>query len=366
MPELPKTIIICSTSLHEYDRRLQRISGSLSDAGYKVVWISRTKNEAEQQQNEKKVKHLILQTTFKSGPLFYLEFNWRVRKLVKSISADIVCAVDLDTIMGTSWATDIGNTSLIFDAHEIYYEVPELIGKPLKKAIWQWVARKYLPHLKAAYTVNHSLKLHYQKYGLQYEVIRNVPPIRESKTLLPPVPRQNNKVLVYLGVLNAGRGLEIYMAAMTKLPEYRLLIIGEGDLSEELRAKAGNDPAITFTGYLKPTEIFEALSHAAIGLNLLKAESLNYKLSLANKFFDYMHAGLPSINMAYPEYQQIINEHPVGTMLESYDTIDFVNAVTALEDKALYSQLSTTALKAIDLYNWEREEQKLLAFYEQL
>lgn len=274
---------------------------------------------------------------------------------------NIVCAVDLDTVIGVSWAERGTGAKLVFDAHEIYYEVPELTGKPLKKSIWKSIAKRYLPRIKAAYTVNHSLKLHHQKYSNDYQVIRNVPPLSSST----PAVKQNNKILVYLGVLNAGRGVELYIDAMKQLPEYKLMIIGEGDLSEELRKRAADHASITFCGYRKPDEIFDLLGEASIGLNMLRAESLNYKLSLANKFFDYMHAGLPSINMDYPEYSQIISKDRVGLLTKAYTIESLVSAVRSLENASLYKELSENAISAREEYNWEKEEQKLLSFYSQ-
>ena len=39
---------------------------------------------------------------------------------------------------------------------------------------------------------------------------------------------------------------------------------------------------------------------------------LNQYLALPNKFFDYMHAGLPQIAMNYPEYQKINSQFEVA------------------------------------------------------
>ena len=138
---------------------------------------------------------------------------------------------------------------------------------------------------------------------------------------------------MYLGVLNKGRGIEIAIEALKELPEYNLILVGEGDNSQELRESAKGYKNIQFLGYRRPDELSAILNQASIGLNILQAESLNYKLSLANKFFDYMHAGLPSINMAYPEYKHIINQHQVGLMINNYHKNDLISAIRALDHK---------------------------------
>lgn len=59
------------------------------------------------------------------------------------------------------------------------------------------------------------------------------------------------------------------------------------------------------------------------GINLLTDEGLSYRYSLANKFFDYVHAGIPQICIAFPEYKKLNVEHEVAllTNLEQPDCL---------------------------------------------
>ena len=356
---MPKTlhIAICSTSYYEYDRRLQRIAQALLSEGYELTWVSRT-----QEGNKSPLKgitHHIINTKFKNGPLFYLEYNWRIYRALKQIKPDLINAIDLDAIPGCS-AGKGPTQKLTFDAHEIYYEVPELINKPIKKSIWKAIARYYLPKIKHSYTVNHSLKLHHESlYNRSYTVVRNIGPVNQE----PRLTFTNTKTLVYLGVLNVGRGIEIAIEAMRRRPDYKLILIGEGDLSQALREQAAGLANVEFKGYVKPDSINTILKTGSIGLNMLKAESLNYKLSLANKFFDYMHVGIPSINMKYPEYESIINKDKVGLMVTDYTTDALLEAITMMEDEMTYSELSQNAIRCRETYNWKVEKEKLLNLY---
>ena len=360
MSDSPKHIAICSTSLHEYDRRLIRITKTIRELGHKVTWISRAQNEPDIQDRPDLVYHDIIRTRFKSGPLFYLEYNLRLISRLKSIKPEIVCAVDLDTLAACYYGSK--KSTLYFDAHEIFYEVPELIGKKLKKAIWKWIASSYIPKVSKAYTVNHSLKVHYErKYRVEFKVVRNVPELDSQSN---PVAQQTKKTLVYLGVLNKGRGVELAIEAMKALPEYHLKIIGEGDLSEVLRAQASGLKNVSFLGYLKPSSILNELQQASIGLNLLQAESLNYKLSLANKYFDYIHAGIPSINMAYPEYEILNSEYETGILVEDYSLGSLIDGIRLLEDMHLYSRLASNTSQARIQYNWAHEKKILARIYD--
>ncbi len=351
-----KSITICSTSFHQYDRRLIRIGKALIDAGYTVTWISRGKLD----DSNSPFIHLIIDTLFKSGVLFYLEFNWKLFWKLIFHKTDCINAIDLDTIPASCLANIFKNKKLVFDAHEIYYEVPELTGKAIKKNVWKIAAKLFLPHIKYNYTVNHSLREHYYtRYRRAYAVIRNVP--SKSKNL--ETSKSNQKKLCYLGVVNKGRGLELAIEVMRKLPDYSLTIIGEGDLYEELKKEAIDLPNVEFLGYVEPDKIGSILNTCSIGLNMLQAESLNYVLSLANKFFDYMHAGLPSINMSYPEYENILKKHPTGLMVSNYTAESLSSALSKLEDTTKFQSLVDNCMKYKEHYSWENEQQKLVAFY---
>lgn len=352
-------IIICSTSYHEYDRRLIRISDALQDANYNITWISRTLGGTAANPN---IKHIHLDTIFKTGILFYLEVNVRLWNKLKSLPSAIVNSIDLDTLLGCWMARKNHKNKIVFDAHELFYEVPELTGKPFKKYIWKRLARAILPKIKHAYTVNNSLKQHYEeKYEAHYKVIRNLPTRSNSQADI----KTNNKTIVYLGVLNKGRGIEILISLMSRLSDYKLLLIGEGDLSENLRQLASGMNNITFCGYKNPDEIEPILASASIGINILKGTSLNYKYSLANKFFDYLHAGLPSINMSFPEYSSILKEYPFGITIDKYNEEGVLAAIKKLENKGFYQELVANCYKYKDTFTWENEIPKLLKIYQQ-
>jgi glycosyltransferase involved in cell wall biosynthesis len=355
------SIVFCSTSIAAYDRRMQRITKALSDAGHEVRWISRYHKSSVRGDNA--VDSESISCLFKSGILFYLEFNCRLLIKLLSSSEDCISGVDLDTLLAATLAAKLRNKKLIFDAHEIFYEVPELTGKPLKKWIWKQVARWCIPHTDRRYTVNNSLKIHHQEhYNREFQIIRNVP----NDVGTHDKTRTNNKVMVYLGVVNKGRGVEIAIRSLSSLTDHNLVVIGEGDEYEEVRTLAQSldvSDRVDFRGYTNPDEIFDILDKCSIGLNMLVAESENYRLSLANKFFDYMHAGLPSVNMRYPEYESILSEHQVGLMIENYQVVDFIRAIEKLENNDLYQKLSMNCNAYKNLYTWDRESKILISLY---
>lgn len=342
---------------------MQRITQAVKDLGCSVNWYSRIYDNSL----DVNCENNIIQTKFKRGPLFYLEFNYILyKKLIKS-KASIISAVDLDTLAACAFASKKINAKLVFDAHEIFYEVPELSNKPLKKWLWKQVARWNISKAHSHYTVNNSLKNHHEtKYSQPFHVIRNVP---QESLDLKVVNNFEKKQLVYLGVLNKGRGIETAIKAIKQLPTYQLLLIGEGDITHELKKLAkseGVEGRVNFAGYKHPEEIFPLLLESSVGINILEAYSENYRLSLANKFFDYMHAGLPSINMAYPEYEDINGKHEVSILINKPTVAQFIRAIEKLEDQNQYDKLHENCLKYKSLYSWQNESQKLKSIYQAL
>ena len=206
-----------------------------------------------------------------------------------------------------------------------------------------------------------------EKYKVPFEVVRNVPfhqPLPPIQALKKPL------VLLYQGALNEGRGLEEMIQAMQQLEETELWLAGEGDLSKELRqlAKELNvDSKVKFLGYVQPHDLKAITLQADIGLNLLQNKGLNYYYSLANKFFDYIQAMKPSINMNFPEYQRIIKDHKVGLLIKDLKVETLVEAIHSLQkDPQLLEEFQENSLQAREVFIWEKEEQKLLSFYSKI
>ncbi|HKK78286.1 MAG TPA: glycosyltransferase family 4 protein, partial [Phaeodactylibacter sp.] len=225
-----------------------------------------------------------------------------------------------------------------------------------------------IPRLQYAYTVGEMLAARFtQRYGTPFAVVRNLP-YRRADT--QPLPKAQPPVILYQGALNEGRGLEAAIDAMQYIEGAQLWLAGEGDLSEALRQKArslGLDKKVRFLGYLPPQELRELTPKAYIGLNLLENKGLSYYYSLANKAFDYLQAGVPAIHMDFPEYAQLHKQHPAFLLLEELSAEALADQLRRLlEDQVLYDQLRYACQAAADELNWEREEEKLLAFWKQV
>ena len=360
-----KKIFFTVTNDLTYDQRMIRICTSLANAGYAVCLVGRERKHSKpivtQVFEQKRLKCF-----FDKGKFFYLEYNIRLFFFLLFHRFDAVCSIDLDSILAGYYSSKLKGKICIYDAHEYFTEVPEVVHRPKIKRIWEWVAHRTIPNLKHCYTVCESLQSVFrERYHTDFEVIRNVP----FRQALPAelLPFQAPFVILYQGVLNDGRGLEEMIAAMPYLDGVEFWLAGEGDCSEELRGLATElavNDRVKFLGYVQPKALKEITKKAHIGLNLLQNKGLNYYYSLANKFFDYIQAQKPSLNMNFPEYATIISQHKVGLLLDNLEINTIVETIQQLtKTPEYYHQIQENCLLAREEFVWEKEEVKLIAFY---
>ncbi|MBR9921637.1 MAG: glycosyltransferase family 4 protein [Bacteroidetes bacterium] len=346
---------------------MQRICRSLHRAGYKVLLVGRKKKASlplgDQPYDQKRLRCIL-----QKGKWFYLEYNLRLFFFLLLRKAEILNAIDLDSILAVRLAGLFKKSKLVYDAHEYFTEVPEVVDRPTTKKIWEWVANKCIPAMDACYTVGAGLAEIFEKqYGIFFGVVRNVP-LPVDGTVNPE--EEGEKILLYQGALNEGRGLEATIEAMLLLPsEIKLWLAGEGDLSVSLRnqvKEAGLEERVCFLGYVLPEDLKRITPKAWIGLNLLENKGLSYYYSLANKAFDYVQAGLPSLQMDFPEYRALQEEYACFELLENLDPSLIADAVEKLQDEEYYlERVQNCQLAAIE-WHWEKEEKKLLTIYENL
>lgn len=349
-----KSICILSTSYREYDRRMLRISAHLSTLDYVVSWISRSTNFNEE---------LAISTRFSSGVLFYLEYNLRILQIIVNVKPEIIYAVDLDTMLAARMYQRFSGCELIFDSHEYFTEVPELKGKRIKKAIWSQLGKWAIKSDTTCITVNSSLsKILSEKYGQQFHVVRNVPPQRSLPLQHIETLGDDKKVILYLGAVNVGRGLEIACDAVKSghlSEDYELWIVGDGDILSQLQKTYKDVNAIKFYGWVAPDQLSDILTQAWIGINMLDAVSKSYYYSLTNKYFDYIQHQLPAIHMDYPEYQALQEQYPVSKLVKEYTINGLIDGIQHYNDPSEYKKSKLACKEASLDLNWESESAKL-------
>lgn len=369
---LKKKIYCSVTNDLLQDQRMHRICLSLQTAGYQLTLVGR-KQKDSLPLPDRPYAQKRLNCFFQAGKFFYIEYQLRLFFFLLFQQFDILCAVDLDSLPAGHAAARLKGKRLVFDAHEYFEEMPEVVRRPKIRAIWAWIARHYIPKVDLAYTVCQSLAdLFEEQHGQPFGVIRNLPLAQPKAQQAVRYPENGPLILIYQGMLNEGRGLEELLAALADFSpqEVQLWLLGKGDKMASLQEQAQSlnlGEQLKFWGFLPAEELQKITPQAHLGLNLLKHQGQSYYFSLANKFFDYVQAEKPSLNMAFPEYQRHLAEYEVALLLEELSPKAISRAIRRLLDEPqLYQQLQANCRLAKQDWLWEKEAQKLLTYYEAL
>lgn len=343
-----------------YDQRMQRICQTLAKNGFEVTLVGK-KLKSSPPLNKEIYHQRRLPCLFSKGKIYYLEFNLRLLLFLLFRKIDIICAIDLDTIVPCYLISRVKKTKRVYDAHEFFSEMKEVVSRRTVYRFWQSVEKKYLPLFSKGYTVSQNIaEAFYKRYGVQYRVIRNVP-------LLLPGSRHHpkGKDIIYQGAINEARGFEYLIPAMQQIPS-KLYIYGDGNFLSQLKElikKHQVADKVFLMGKIAPDGLRKITPQYYIGINLVENTGLNQYYSLANKFFDYMHAGLPQITMRFPEYQYINSQYEIAVLIDDLQVDGIVTAYRQLCNQDFYERLRDNCFKAQEIYSWQKEEQKLIDFY---
>lgn len=367
------SVLITTSNDLVHDQRMQRIATALAEFGHQVTLVGRCYADSPGLPEGVPYSQRRLKCRSRRGKMFYLEYNLRLLFFLLRAPQQVFYSVDLDTLLPQRIISALKGRRRVYDAHEYFTEVPEVVGRPLTQWIWRVVARLCIPGQHMCITVGQALAdVLSQRYGVAFEVVRNVPSAEEylhAQTLPPPVRVLPNTIL-YQGALNEGRCLEQAIDMMEKLPGYNLMIVGEGPLSEALRARAAAGSArdrIQFTGWQSPEALKRLTPHAKFGYNVLEPRGESYRLSLSNKFFDYIHAGVPSINACFPEYKSLLEKYHTGicTADASLDAI-YSSIHCIANNTGEYERMRANCFAAAPALSWESEKRKLISRFEKL
>lgn len=367
---MPKKILVSVINDLSSDQRVHRSCLTLQKAGYEVVLIGRRyKNSPDIDPRPYSCKRMHL--IFKKGPIFYAEYNLRLFFLLLFSKADVLFSNDLDTLWPNYLVSRLKRKNLIYDSHELFTELPELIGRPFVKYFWTKLEGFLFPRLKHIITVNQSIATIYsEKYKKEIEVIRNIPlqsKIEVNKTKADLGLDNTDFLLILQGAgINMHRGAEEALEAMKYVFGAKLLIIGGGEVFEELkrkRIKFKLEDKVQIIDTLAYKELMQYTAIADLGLSLDKDTNLNYRYSLPNKIFDYIHAGIPILVSRLPELMNLIDTYQIGSSVRNINPQCIADRINAIKTNSQFlSEWKKNLPRAQKELNWDLEEKKYLEF----
>ncbi|UCE93524.1 MAG: glycosyltransferase [Flavobacteriaceae bacterium] len=352
-------VIISASNDLTTDQRIHRTCECFNEMGFEILLIGRIINNKAPLDKPFKIKRFSL--FFKRGFLFYADLNIRLFWKLLFSRKQLLFSNDLDTLLPNFLVSRLTATPLIYDSHELFTEVPELISRNHVRSFWLKLEKLIFPKLKNIITVNKKIADYYtSKYRVPVKVIRNVPVPIEKKGYTAPEINLGPKRIIYQGALNLGRGVELMIDAMQFLPEYQFLIAGDGDIADHLKHRVhdlGLEDRIIFKGKLKPEELRELTKQSDVGLSLEEDLGLNYRYCLPNKVFDYIHGGIPVIVTDLPLLKNLVSSYKIGEVLKNRDPNELAAAIErVVKNKNSFKKYLEYAANQL---NWNKEKIKL-------
>jgi glycosyltransferase involved in cell wall biosynthesis len=354
------------------DNRVNKICLFLMEQGYQVTLIGRVKSDSSSL-NERPYATIRFKLLWEKGPKFYATYNLRLFFYLLFRRADLLVANDLDTLAANYLASKFKvKTKLVYDSHEYFTQVPELIHRPKTQKIWERIEGFIFPRLQTVYTVNQSIaNIYTQKYKKNVRVVRNISPtwnpdrIPSRKELGLP---ENQFLVILQGAgINVDRGAEEAVEAMKLLTDVTLLIVGSGDVIDTLKKMVQThelQDKVHFFGKRPYAEMMAFTSHADLGLTLDKPTSDNYRYSLPNKVFDYIHAETPIVGTNLIEVAHVITTHQVGTVIDELTPEALARAIRHYQEHPdLLQTQKANCRVAAATENWEKEREVLKQIY---
>ena len=349
------------------DQRVNRTAGVLTELGFEVLLVGRRKFDSPVM-TEREYETFRMRLLFEKGPWFYAEYNTRLFFLLLSRPAELLVSNDLDTLLPNYLVHNLKRVPLVYDSHEYFTATPELVDRPRVQRIWKWIEKSIVPKLKDCITVNASIANLFEKeYQVPFRVVRNIPnapklsetPTREELNL----PADKKIVLLQGSGINIQRGAEEAVEAMQYLENVLLLIVGGGDVISLLKQKTNElklQEKVKFVSRQTPEKLAGYTRNADLGLTIDKDTNINYRFSLPNKLFDYIHAGVPVLATPLVELKSIIQKYQIGAFIENHDPEHIAATIKAMfdDEKLLAEYKQNTARAAADL-NWETEKKVL-------
>jgi len=373
------------TSVHSpFDGRIfHRECQALRRAGYDVTVVAPAER-ARQERSGIPVLGVPRPGTRRERPVVWV----RLLRRVLGLRPDVVHFHDPELLLLVpALRLAFGSqVKIVYDVHE--YFVDSLAGK-------YWIPRLLRPLVRSAARLMEQLLVRgvdgivcavegqrplYSGFKGPIAVVRNLPHARLFQDARPhPALDVGGFRLIYVGLILPKRGIDVLLEAMRRLRErgatdVYLFLVGPPtspvyveQIREFIRAH-GLTRQVRWLDAVPYHELKHYLAAADVGLapGLVTLQYRNPGIS--TKLFEYMLCGLPVVSADYPHRRVYIEEGNCGLVVPPEDPEAYAEAILWLRDHPDEARAMGERGRAmvLDHYQWEQEQARLLAFYEEV
>lgn len=279
------------------------------------------------------------------GPAWFWAVHRAIQREVLRQPAALYLASDLYVLPSLSAAAMRHGGALVFDSRELYGHLDASAGRPLVRATWQALERRFIHRADAVLTVSDGIADRLaETYGISRPVVlpnvpdRPTPPPSDRLRRELAIPDDGRTLVLYQGLFREGRGLHTLLKAARDIDSVRLAFIGEGPLDADLRQRATalGDRARVHP-FVPPAALASYTVGADVGACLIEPLTESLRLSLPNKLFEYLNARVPVLASPLPEIRRVVEAYEVGILAHPSDPRAVTDALHRCTDPTLRS-----------------------------
>lgn len=298
-----------------------------------------------------------------------------IKQLIDSGNFDIIWHNNT-SLVGGPGLLDYGDALKIYEAHEHWLVCPMHVLWKENKALceeraclkctlsykrppqlWRYTGflERKLDQIDLLIAKSEFSRQKHKQFGLEKDmtVLPYFLPDIDASAL--PKPAQHERpYFLFVGRLEKIKGLQDVFPAFDKYPDADLLILGDGEYSEELKALARDNERIKFLGR-KTLDELNAYYRGALGLIVPSVCYETFGIILIESF----RIGTPVIARRLGPFPEIVEHADAGALFETED--DLIQAMkTIQQDEGWRKQHGELARQAFET-TW-REDQVLAAY----
>ncbi|MGN7043140.1 glycosyltransferase [Bacillus safensis] len=265
----------------------------------------------------------------------------------------------------------LNKKKLIYDSHEVQTSRTGYDSK------FYGVMESFLLRFVDQMIVENHTRAEYNKnlYGFYPKVVHNYPFVQNKSLDQVNLHKilgisAKEKILLYQGGIQTGRGLENLVKAAPYFTEGILVFIGDGRIKNELiqlTEEMELSHKVKFLPKVPLADLPKYTKNAYLGFQVLNNVCFNHYSASSNKLFEYLMSGVPVVACNFPEIKKVVEGNKVGMCIDSHDHEDIAKAVNyMIEHPEKTAEFSKNASEASNQYNWENEKENFTRIYESL
>ncbi len=266
---------------------------------------------------------------------------------------------------------------VIFDSHELYTEqikyktyIPRLFRGIIAKLYGlrqKWLLNR-IDGLIFPCLING--KNPFEGQCRRIALINNVPLLQELYDHYDPMIEKWENTVCHIGSLTHNRGIT-HLVNAAETANCTVCLGGRFESPEyeaQIRALPGFS-RVNHLGQLSRQQVLETLQKCPVGIaTLLNVGQYNQSGNLPTKVYEYMALAIPSVLSDTPYNRQVVEQYGIGICVDPADPDAIAKAIRYLLDHPEEARkMGENGRRAVkEEFNWNIEEEKLLALYQDI